>query len=93
MNDSQFDGVASNSAEMFDIKEKFLDIDIGVIDYVLKCVYGPFYNKFVYINTSSIGETIGGATDYDTVANPHKVTMYIENVEMSEKHAQIIFNS
>lgn len=84
--------MAALSSEFFDIKDKLMDIDIGVIDYVLKCVDGPFYNKFIYINTSSVGETIGGATEYDIAVNPHKITMYIENVELSEKHAEIVFN-
>jgi hypothetical protein len=62
--------VAILSSDIFDIKEKFFDIDIGVYDYVLKCIDGPFIGKFVFINTSPLGEVIGGTTDYDIQTNP-----------------------
>jgi hypothetical protein len=53
--------VAPYSQDCFEPKDRFLDIDIGVYDYVLKCIDGPFQGKFVYLNTSPMGEIIGGA--------------------------------
>ena len=35
---------------------------------------------------------IGGGTDYDITNNPLKITMFIENAELSDRHAEIIFN-
>jgi len=61
--------VANLSEQFFEVKEKFFDIDIGVYDYVLKCIDGPYLGKFVYINTSPNGEVIGGSADYDISSN------------------------
>ena len=72
--------------------KRFPDLDIGVFDYVLKCVEGPFFNKLLYINTSEVGEVFGGSSDYDVVANPHKLTMFIENVDLSDLHAKIRYD-
>ena len=34
--------LAPYSSECFEPKDRFIDIDIGVYDYVLKCIEGPF---------------------------------------------------
>jgi hypothetical protein len=76
--------IAAFSQECYYPKDRFLDIDIGVFDYVLKCIDGPFQGKFFYINTSPLGEILGGSSDYDLANNPDKLTMYIENAELSK---------
>ena len=81
--------MAPLASHYFDNKERYLDIDLGVFDYVLKCIEGPFQGKFFYINTTPNGEIIGGASYYDQIRNPLKLTMYIENCGLSVKHATI----
>lgn len=61
----------------FFTKEKYLDLDIGVFDYVLRCIDGPYLGKYFHINTSPSGETIGGAPSYNCLHNPDKLTLYI----------------
>lgn len=85
--------VAPYSAECYEPRDRFLDIDIGVYDYVLKCIEGPFQGKFIYLNTSPMGEIIGGTDDYDIHTNPERLTMYIENAELAKRHVEIVFNS
>lgn len=59
------DDIAPLSQDYFNNNDRYLDIDIGVFDYVFKCVDGPYTGKFFYINTSPHGEIIGGKPDYD----------------------------
>ena len=54
---------------MFKDEEKFNSLDIGVSDYVLKCIDGTFINKFIYLNTQR-PEVIGGMLNYDVKNNP-----------------------
>ena len=75
--------------EYFIPNETFYDIDLGVFDYVFKCVSGPFKTKYFYINTSPHGEVIGGILNYDIKRNPEKLTIYMENCNLSTKHAVI----
>lgn len=79
--------------EYFNPSETYYDIDIGVFDYVFKCIDGPYAGKFFYVNTSPHGEIIGGALSYDIKRNPEKLTMFIENCHLSSKHAVIQVNS
>lgn len=84
---------APYSSEYFEPRDRFLDIDIGVYDFVMKCIEGPFAGKFIHLNTSPLGEVIGGASEYDMTTNPERLTMYIENSGLIEKHVEIVFNS
>mmetsp|Transcript_10429 Transcript_10429/g.20099 ORF Transcript_10429/g.20099 Transcript_10429/m.20099 type:complete len:656 (+) Transcript_10429:38-2005(+) len=62
-------------------------INAGPVDYVVKCTEGLFQGRFIYVNRTPQGELFGsdrGSTD---------VTMYIENAQLSPKHAEIRFNS
>mmetsp|Transcript_43988 Transcript_43988/g.99390 ORF Transcript_43988/g.99390 Transcript_43988/m.99390 type:complete len:647 (+) Transcript_43988:87-2027(+) len=59
----------------------------GPVDYIVKCTEGLFAGRFIYVSRSAQGELFGsdkGSKD---------VTMYIENAELSPKHAEIKFNS
>lgn len=64
---------------------------MGIYDYVLKCIEGPYCSKFVYLNTA-LPEIIGGGSSYDIAKNPDNVTMFIENADLSTKHAEITFH-
>jgi len=62
-------------------------INAGPIDYVVKCTEGLFAGRFIYVNRTPQGELFGsdkGSKD---------VTMYVENANLSPKHAEIKFNS
>lgn len=62
-------------------------INAGPVDYVVKCTEGLFSGRFIYVNRTPQGELFGsdkGSKD---------VTMYIENANLSPKHAEIKFNS
>lgn len=85
--------MAPLSQDFFNDNDRYLDIDIGVFDYVFKCIKGPYAGKFFYVNTSPSGEIIGGAKDYNMKRNPEKLTMYIENCDLSPKHLVITLNS
>ena len=57
--------------------------------YLLKCTDGIFSGKFLFINTTPDGEVFGSG-------NPEvneDITMYIEAAELSERHADIKFQS
>eukprot|EP00928_Gymnodinium_smaydae_P017725 TRINITY_DN16779_c0_g1_i1.p1 TRINITY_DN16779_c0_g1~~TRINITY_DN16779_c0_g1_i1.p1 ORF type:complete len:669 (+),score=115.56 TRINITY_DN16779_c0_g1_i1:108-2114(+) len=61
-------------------------IDSGPVDYVIKCTQGLFAGRFIYVNRTPQGELFGsdkGSKD---------ITMYIENANLSPKHAEIKFN-
>ena len=55
------DSMAPYSHTMFHTKERYQDIDIGVFDYVLRCINGPYTDKYFHIKTCPNGEVIGGA--------------------------------
>jgi len=76
-------------SKFFDVREKYLDVDIGVFDFALRCIEGPYVGKVFHVNTSPNGEIIGGATGYDQKRNTEKLTLYIENCDLQAKHAQI----
>jgi len=62
-------------------------LSAGPVDYVVKCTEGLFAGRFIYVNRTPQGELFGsdkGSKD---------VTMYIENANLSPKHAEIKFNS
>lgn len=65
----QEDDVAPLSSTFFENKDRYLDIDLGVFDFVLRCIDGPYQGKFFYINTSPHGEVIGGASQYNQIKN------------------------
>ena len=60
------------------------DLTNGIIDYSLKCLNGPHKNKFVYINQTPEGETIGSDED--------RATLYIENANLHPLHAQVRYS-
>jgi hypothetical protein len=64
------------------MRERLEDLDIGVFDYVLRCIDGPYYDKYFHIKTSATGEVIGGAPRYDMIQNPAKLTLYIEGCRL-----------
>ena len=59
-------------------------LDPGVFDYSLRCVNGPFKDRFAYINLGPEGEIIGSGADPD-------VTLTIEDESVEAKHAKIVF--
>ncbi len=79
-------------SKYFDKREKYLDVDIGVFDYALRCIEGPYIGKVFNVNTSPNGEIIGGASGYDQNRNVERLTLFIENCELQAKHAQITLN-
>ena len=79
-------------SKFYENKEKYLEVDIGVFDYALRCIEGPYSGKVFNINTSPNGEIIGGAPGYDQMRNTERLTLYIENCELQAKHAQINLN-
>lgn len=79
-------------SDYYESSERYLDVDIGVFDYALRCIEGPFNGKMFYINSSPSGELIGGAPGYNQQRNPDKLSLYIENAELQAKHAQITLN-
>ena len=81
------------SQAYFDNRETYLDVDIGVFDYMLRCISGPFIGKTFHLNTSPSGELIGGAPGYNLLRNPERLTLYIENCDLQLKHAHIALNS
>lgn len=61
-------------------------LDAGPVDYVIKCTEGLFNGRFIYVNRTPQGELFGSDKgDKD-------ITMYIENANLSPKHAEIKFN-
>jgi hypothetical protein len=69
-------------SKFFDIREKYLDVDIGVFDFALRCIEGPYVGKVFHVNTSPNGEIIGGASGYDQKRNTEKLTLFIENCDL-----------
>ena len=69
-------------SRFFDTREKYLDVDIGVFDYALRCIEGPYNGKVFNVNTSPNGEIIGGAPGYDQKRNTERLTLYIENCDL-----------
>jgi len=72
--------------EVLDVKERFVDIDIGVFDYVLKCIEGPFTGRFIYISTAPEGEIVGGE-------DSPQLTMLAETADLSPVHFEIKFTN
>ncbi|CEM25870.1 unnamed protein product [Vitrella brassicaformis CCMP3155] len=65
-------------------KEGTIDsLDVGPVDLVLKCTKGLFQGRFIYVNRTPQGEVFGS----DRSSN--EITMYIENANLSLKHAEI----
>eukprot|EP00744_Colponema_vietnamica_P014718 GILI01020606.1.p1 GENE.GILI01020606.1~~GILI01020606.1.p1 ORF type:complete len:534 (-),score=101.62 GILI01020606.1:110-1711(-) len=58
----------------------------GPVDFILRCTDGLFKHRFFYINKSEEGEAMG--SDPDPNAD---LTLYVENSELSRRHAQIKF--
>merc|ERR1719189_2142303 len=61
-------------------------IDAGPVDYVVKCTEGLFSGRFIYVNRTPQGELFGSDK------SSKEITMYIENANLSPKHAEIKFN-
>lgn len=61
-------------------------VDSGPVDYVIKCTEGLFQGRFIYVNRTSQGELFGSDKGCK------EITMYIENANLSPKHAEIKFN-
>lgn len=74
--------MAPMSLNFFNHAERYEDIDIGVFDYVLRCIDGPYLDKYLHIKQTPQGEIIGGAPRYDMIKNPSRLTLYIENAEL-----------
>jgi len=53
--------LAPLSEDYYNNNDRYLDIDIGVFDYIFKSISGPYAGKFFYVNTSPHGEIIGGS--------------------------------
>ncbi|CAG9330956.1 unnamed protein product [Blepharisma stoltei] len=67
-------------------RETLDDIGVGRNELVLKCTDGLYKGRFFYVNTSSRGEIIGSGKP-----EQHDVTTYIENANLSLRHAKIQF--
>ncbi len=76
----------SNTTHSYNSVFNFLTGEAGNLNYLLKCTDGIFSGKFLYINTTPDGELFGSG-------DPEKIdlTMYIEQAELSERHAEIKF--
>mmetsp|Transcript_27578 Transcript_27578/g.73491 ORF Transcript_27578/g.73491 Transcript_27578/m.73491 type:complete len:660 (+) Transcript_27578:201-2180(+) len=61
-------------------------LDAGPVDYVIKCTEGLFHGRFIYVNRTPQGELFGSDK------GDRDITMYIENANLSPKHAEIKFN-
>lgn len=61
-------------------------IDAGPVDYVVKCTEGLFSGRFIYVNRTPQGELFGSEK------GNKDITMYIENANLSPRHAEIKFN-
>jgi len=59
-------------------------LDSGAFDYSLRCINGPFKDRFAYINLCPGGEIIGSGSD-------EEVTLTIEDESVEGKHAKILF--
>lgn len=59
-------------------------LDPGAFDYSLRCINGPFRDRFAYINLGPEGEIIGSSTEED-------VTLTIEDESVEPRHAKIVF--
>ena len=55
----------------------------------MKCTDGIFSGKFLFINTTPDGEVFGSGNPEEN----EDITMYIEAAELSERHADIKFQS
>jgi len=72
--------------QRFEQAERTESIEDPIVDYVLRCIKGIFVGRFIYINLTEEGETFGSDPDAD-------LTMYIENSNLSLKHAEIKYES
>eukprot|EP00928_Gymnodinium_smaydae_P039846 TRINITY_DN27132_c0_g1_i1.p1 TRINITY_DN27132_c0_g1~~TRINITY_DN27132_c0_g1_i1.p1 ORF type:complete len:704 (-),score=148.67 TRINITY_DN27132_c0_g1_i1:110-2074(-) len=61
-------------------------LDCGPVDYVVRCTQGLFEGRFIYVNRTPQGELFGSDK------GSKEITMYIENANLSPKHAEIKFN-
>lgn len=73
------------SPETFD-RARVDQIDSGPVDYVVRCTEGLFAGRFIYVNRTPQGELFGS----DKACKD--ITMYIENADLSPRHAEIKFN-
>ena len=78
-----------------DKDQDWSDLDVGILDPVLKCVQGDFTGRFVYLKRckpdeqETDGEIIGGQPHYDAVKNPKNLSIYIEDPKLDDVHARI----
>ena len=70
----------------FDTAEKADNIEDPIVDYVLRCTKGIFLGRFIYINLTEEGESFGSDPEAE-------LTMYIENSNLSPKHAEIKYEN
>jgi pSer/pThr/pTyr-binding forkhead associated (FHA) protein len=56
-----------------------------IVDFMLRCLNGTYKNRFIFINLTQIGETIGR----DPLQN---LTLCIDEPSLSPKHAEIKYN-
>jgi hypothetical protein len=59
-------------------------LDPGAYDYSLKCINGPFKDRFAYINLGPGGEIIGSSSE-------EEVTLTIDDESIEPKHIRITF--
>ncbi len=60
-------------------------INSFLIDFVLRCIRGPYLNNFIFINLVAEGESIGRDPE-------ENLTLCIDDSELSPKHCKINFN-
>lgn len=65
---------------------KATDLTNGVIDYSLKSLEGSHKSRFIYVNMTEDGEVVGNAPS-------PKVTLAVENAELDNQHAQVVYRS
>eukprot|EP00820_Chromera_velia_P020454 Cvel_29072.t1-p1 / transcript=Cvel_29072.t1 / gene=Cvel_29072 / organism=Chromera_velia_CCMP2878 / gene_product=hypothetical protein / transcript_product=hypothetical protein / location=Cvel_scaffold3921:10181-11748(+) / protein_length=251 / sequence_SO=supercontig / SO=protein_coding / is_pseudo=false len=82
-----FECAISAIANLDEMADRPLDaLDVGPVDYVLKCSKGLFSGRFIYVNRTPQGEMFGSDR------NSQAITMYIENANLSPKHAEIKYH-
>jgi hypothetical protein len=60
-------------------------IENVLVDFVLRCIKGPYLNNFIFINLVSDGETLGNDPSED-------LTLCIDDQKLSPKHCKIHYD-
>lgn len=74
--------------EYIEAKGKVAAKKIGnfLVDFVFRCIRGPYLDNFIFINLVAEGESIGRDPD-------ENLTLCIDDSRLSPKHAKIVYNS